>query len=849
MRKTKKRLAVCLAGVMAASLMGCGGPSGTEGINEQGADGAEGMGNGDAVMGRYMESSQSLDIGEVTDLLMLGDGRLELLENGSEGRYISTDGGKTWEADILPGWESLAMNFVVSDLKGAPDGTVALLCQDYQSVIQNLGLDDEEENPETTEEGTGESSETSGEEDDKESPDTSTETEGEKSSETSGAEDGKESPEISEKEDGKVTSADTEDVEIALCLISPEGEMRQFPMFVWKTGSLCGLCFSEDGERLFLSTGEGKIYEIDQETGESRFLIQIDIIPDVFCVWEHYLAAKGEAEGVFLYDLDTQEEIEDDVLSDFVAQNYQQNNGIVNSTYTIFPAEDGGIYLAGTKGLHRHVTGGAVMEQVINGGLCSLSDPSKSLAVVARTADDGFLAAFSGGRISAFTYDPNMPSTPSQTLSAYSLTENDILRQAITRYQEANPDVYVEYRVGLSEEGGATREDAVKKLNTEIMAGKGPDFLVLDGLPVDSYKEKGVLLDISPYLLELETQEKLLSNIKESFTEDGTISMIPAAFTVQMYYTNQKNMTNVSDLSTLADLFERLRDEHPGEELMELYSKDMLFDALLPVSAPNWVTNDGADLDRIAEDLTQMKRIYDACMEGLSSEVLMKYKGYTERGINSSDKVSAYNDLGGGAVQIAGDNVLVSMGTLTNGYNYGLLQSVKRQKGGVGSQMAQIPGSAADAFTPVTLMGINATSQKSDLAGDFMQSILSKDMQEMIYPIGFPVNEEGLALYMESLGGRVPESVRKPGEIYGGYGFSTEEDGEIKVIVLDMYVPTEEETAEICDTLKVVHIPYLENAALENAVRETAEVYLDGLCSLEEAMNGIREASTIIMAE
>lgn len=795
MNRSSKWLAVCLAGVMAVSLMGCGGSAGADGNGQnRETDGVNGVESGDTAMGRYMESSQTLDIAEVTDLVMLSDGRLELLENGSEGRYVSTDGGKTWGADILPGWQDLVTTFVVSDLKGAPDGTVALLCQDYQSLRQSLGLDEEKESPETTEEG------------------------------------------------------ETEAVE--LCMISPEGEMRRFPVSVWKTISLSSLCFSEDGERLFLSMGDGKVYEIDQETGESCLLMQIDIMPDIFCVWEHYLAVKNEADGVFLYDLDTGEELEDDVLSDFVAKNYQQDNGVVTSTYTIFPAEDGGIYLAGTKGLHRHVIGGAVMEQVINGGLCSLSDPSKSLSVMMRTADDGFLAAFSEGKLSSFTYDPNMPSTPSQTLSAYSLTENDILRQAITRYQEANPDVYVEYRVGLSEEGGATKEDAIKKLNTEIMAGKGPDFLVLDGLPVDSYREKGVLLDISPYLSELETQEKLLPNIKESFTDDGSISMIPAAFTLQMYYTDQKNMTDVSDLSTLADMFEKLREEHPGEELMELYSKDMLFDALFPVSAPNWVTDAGEpDVERIADDLTQMKRIYDACMEGLSNEVLMKYKGYREQGINSSDKVSAYNDLGGGATQIVGGNVLVSMGALTNGYNYGLLQSVKRQKSGVGSQMAQIPGSAADAFTPVTLMGINAASQKSDLAGDFMQSILSTEMQSMIYPIGFPVNEEGLQIYMESLGGRVPESLRKPGEIYGNYGYSTDEDGEIKVLIVDLYVPTEQETAEFSDTLQSLYTPYLEKAALEDAVRDAAEVYLDGLCSLEEAVNAIREKSAIIMAE
>lgn len=783
MSRSKKWLAACLAGVMAVSLMGCGGSAGKDETNGQGAaaNGEGVTGDGDTAMGRYIESSQTLDIGSVMDVVKLTDGRLVFLEDRAEGRYVSSDGGATWEADTLPFWYDLLMEFYVRDMKGAPDGSVAVLGKSYSMPIGDRHPENDDEKFENV---------------------------------------------------------------CELILFSPGGEEKRFTLPDPEGYTLSSLCFSEDGERLFLATRDEEIYEIDRETGEKRLLMRIDFRPDVFCVWEHYLAAKSEQDGVFLYDLDTGEKIEDEVLSDFVTENYKHDDNVVSSTYTIFPAEDGGIYLAGMKGLHRHVIGGAVMEQVINGGLCGLSDPSNPVSVMKRSTNDGFIAAYSEGKISSFTYDPDMPSTPSQTLVAYSLTESDVLRQAITRYQEANPDVYVEYRVGLSEDGGATKEDAIKKLNTEIMAGKGPDLLILDGLPTESYKEKGVLLDISPYLAELETREPLLANIKESFTEGGKITMIPAAVTLPMYYTVQENMTDVSDLSALADLFEKLRRDHPGEELMQLYSKDMLFDAILPVSAPNWITDAGQpDMEKISGDLEQMKRIYDACMEGLPDQVLMKYKDWN---MNNSDKVTAYNDLGGGAMQIAGGNVQVSMGALTNGYNYSLLQSVRLMEGKKDNRLAQMPGSAADAFTPVALMGINAASQKSDLAGDFMQMILSKEMQSMIYPIGFPINEEGLKLYLESLGGYLPESLRKPGECFGMYGV-TGDDGQ--AITVDLYVPKEEETKEICDTLKTVHTPYLQRAALEDAVREAAVDYFDGICSLEETMDGIREKSKIIMAE
>ena len=49
----------------------------------------------------------------------------------------------------------------------------------------------------------------------------------------------------------------------------------------------------------------------------------------------------------------------------------------------------------------------------------------------------------------------------------------------------------------MTGEDGVTAEDAVKALNTELLAGNVPDVLVLDGLPADSYIEKGILADIS----------------------------------------------------------------------------------------------------------------------------------------------------------------------------------------------------------------------------------------------------------------------------------------------------------------------------------------------------------------
>ena len=45
--------------------------------------------------------------------------------------------------------------------------------------------------------------------------------------------------------------------------------------------------------------------------------------------------------------------------------------------------------------------------------------------------------------------------------------------------------------IGTSGEDSVTVSDALRTLNTDIMAGKGPDILILDGMPVENYIQKG----------------------------------------------------------------------------------------------------------------------------------------------------------------------------------------------------------------------------------------------------------------------------------------------------------------------------------------------------------------------
>lgn len=78
-------------------------------------------------------------------------------------------------------------------------------------------------------------------------------------------------------------------------------------------------------------------------------------------------------------------------------------------------------------------------------------------------------------------------------LKIYSLKENSMIRSSLAFFRREHTDISINYTVGYTGEDGFSVSDAIRKLNTEIMADEGPDIIVLDNLPVEEYISKGVL--------------------------------------------------------------------------------------------------------------------------------------------------------------------------------------------------------------------------------------------------------------------------------------------------------------------------------------------------------------------
>ncbi len=828
MKKLSVKRMLCLT--MAAMLLlssgcgnggdGTGGESDSSGSTAQKESGDEA--GGEAAMGRYLEEEIDLsgDLEVVRGLRRMPDLRL-VIEDTYQNFQVSEDQGVSWKAESNPWLEKKRNSTYFLDAKMAPDGTLAVIYDDYpEGEGENQGEEDEEDVPEGD------------------------------ASEEDSAGDAALDEEI-ETASGSAESlgAGEEETEESMFQLSPEcalirpdgtevpveysmTEEELYPTHFW---------ISDSGRFFMTSYGEN-IYEV-MEDGRSELFLTLEGSPQLVQFAGDLMILDGyDFQAPLLYDMEKKEYVVDQAFADFVEENYadRQFNGGSWYDLFLFSGEEETLYLAGKKGLHRHVIGQEETQQLIDGAISRLGSPKYGLVGMVMLETEEFLALFSGGKLIRFTFDPDVAAVPSERLKVYSLTESYDVRVAATAYQVQNPDVFVEYETGMEEGGAVTREDALKKLNTEIMAGQGPDVLMLDGLPVDSYVEKGLLDDLSGLVDEL--GDELFGNLIRAMEREGGIYGIPTQVQFPILLGKEEYISGMKDLSSIADGIEKLRRDNPGKDLLGTCSEKGIMKVFSPVSAPAWKGQDGEmDTEALSEFLTQMKRIYEAQTDGLGEKEIERYLSDSEYNAREygEDWLYDLSFYGGMSLDYIGGNLQLLTGTNSYPYGYFEMTSVHKAKGFEDARLIRMEGQSSNVFIPQTILGINAASGKKELARDFLKLFLGEENQEALG--GFGVNRKAV------------DQLFKPEEKYlgenGEYGSIAMSDGEGLEVYMEVYVSTQEELAVFYDWMESAVTPYIADLVLEKAVFEEGSKYILGEGSLEEALDAIEQRLAIYMAE
>lgn len=604
------------------------------------------------------------------------------------------------------------------------------------------------------------------------------------------------------------------------------------------------VAFRDDGA-IFASTNRG-IYEVGRD-GSCERLLMLDFNPQWIWVKENRLFIDNDwesEEAPLVYDLEAGEYVEDDVLVEFVSDNYQGHsyNGTDYCDMYLLPGEDGTVYVTGRKGIHRHVIGGNMMEQIVDGNLSLLSNPDYYIVDMLQLEGDAFLALFTGGKLIKFTYDPNVPSVPENIVTIYSLREDMNIRQAISRYQTSHPDVFVSYRIGMDGGDSVTRDDAVKKLNTEIMAGEGPDLLVMDELPLDSYIDKGMLLDLTDHLKEYSAKEPLFDNVIEALKRDGKAYVVPATIGVPHIAAAAEGMESVTNLSELAGIVEQMRETYPGKDILGISGEKGILKRFAGTSEPKWISADGTvDREIIGDYLEQCKRIFDAQMDGLNESIAEAYNSRMER-------VASFDGRGADEIDweiyldtmsYVGKEQMLMSGWTNQQYGYLEMISLDKNKGFEDAKVVPMQGQCSKVFKPATMLAVSAVSEDMDQALGFLDACLSAEVQSEYN--GIPVNQNGFDMQFTPR----QDILQEDGEYTSMY--TTDADGNALSFIC--YWPSDEQIAAFKQELASADTAYIPDLTLEEAVLKQGTTYMQGGQSLDQALDEIEKAVAIYMAE
>jgi len=602
-----------------------------------------------------------------------------------------------------------------------------------------------------------------------------------------------------------------------------------------------GFWFDEES-RLYAADMNHKVYQADLENGTWKELLETDGLPDQICFTKNYMLVIASNE-VVIYDRKEGMRYEGNtVFQDHIMETVGDLIGSNTGSHAVIMAageQEDVIYFAHNGGLYRYVIGGTAIEQIIDGNVSSFSDPSMGLVGMAVLPDNEFIVLYTGVKPYRYTYDPNVPTVPEERITIYSLRENYSMRQAVSLYQKENQNIYVRYEIGMSGEDGETAEDAIKNLNTKIMSDSGPDIIVLDGLPAASYKEKGILADVSGVLDGMDGENVLFPNLVDAFREDGKIYGFPMRVQLPIAVGSAEDIGQIRDLKTLADTVEKLRGENPEGSLIGLKLEEQLLYTLGQTSSAAWTKEDGTlNKEALTEFLTQAARIYQAETAGLDPAELEEYRNSQ---ISWSSNISAavnryYATASTGAINIAMGQQKLAVGkTYRLDFDFNMITTIAEQENlSYALWQGQVPGG----FIPDCTVGVYTGSAENEQVLDFYRFLYGKKVQDMDMSGGFPVNQASFDTFSESPRGE---------EFDGGAIGISDENGDM--FSLDIHWADAEQFERLKEMMGSVNKISTGDSSVEEIVYEAGEKALNGSASVEDTVKEIEKKAAIYLAE
>lgn len=597
-----------------------------------------------------------------------------------------------------------------------------------------------------------------------------------------------------------------------------------------------GILAEGDGYLYLNNCDSTDIVQVDINEGKVKKIIKTegDYIGEAAILDNRILV--NNYDNVIEYDIESGNKIEENkVLSKEAMSIITYSVGLDGNT----------LYQVGEDGVYSYSIGSKVNEQLIDGSITSFGDSDYIIDRFIGIEDNQFLAVFYNSAsdkiiMKHYYYDREKDSKRGQELTVYSLHEDLNLKQNIVKYQKEHSDVYIDYKIGIDIDGISV-DDAIKTLNTDIMAGNGPDIICLDDLPEESYIDKGLLVDISDITDSLSDKE-YLTNILKGNNIDGKVYSIPTSFTIPIIFNNTDK--DVTDLNELAEAVRELKGNYVGDIVLPIEAEELLYYFYSTCGMSILNEDRSLNKDKLKEYLDDVKTIYEASKDSHTAGIIrdhkesfMSYEEYDKKETGESFAKNKYlnNYFDYGNIAESTEIPAFALSSLCLSQDLLIYNSLVDQYPtlsyskwyGLDSKSVKVYGK----------MGISSKSKEKKLAKNFIKTLFAEEYQKInIESMQFSVNKKILK-----------KSLQDKEMLSNAMGSAYEIDNE--TLNIDIKPFTDEEVEEC---IKLINSYDSTRAADINIIDKTIDemvAYVKGEKSIDETISTIDEKIKVYLSE
>ena len=504
---------------------------------------------------------------------------------------------------------------------------------------------------------------------------------------------------------------------------------------------------------------------------------------------------------------------------------------------------DGTLYVLSSEGIFSAGAQDAELTKKTDATRFLLGAPDNGLSGACALADGTLIAKFGGSAITvssggsssvkigragmggdesrmvAYLYDATIDTSSATDFTISALRDNDILRKVVNDFQRGHPELTVHFDPFLAQDDMDTPvDDAIRTLNTNLLAGKAGDVLMLDELPIAQYINKGVLSPLDDVLKDIGFLPGILNG---SRAKDGHIYAMPALFTFDTLWGAKDRIADISTLDALNGL-----PLENAQELMYPRTPEELLKLFFPAAQASFVDENGKiqfETPAFASFLEALYQIYSN--QSSAPDAPVNPALLRKMPMRPEEMQGMLNN----AIAVAPAQISSTMTTA-------LPYTVSGGENSLCIPMPSLTGSS-DYYVPSLLAGINAQTKQRGLAEEFLLLLYAPGVQELDQVSGLPTVTASLDVLVQKA-----KELSKNKNV--SFMVSTGSGNPIEMKQPDE--ATWDRLRAMCDTLKT---PYIADAQLLSFMAEETASFFNGQGTAQDAARAIAERASAYLNE